>query len=164
MEEFKNQTLQNQESIGDEESTVAAPETVEPTPKKSKKKLAIILASVGAAIVAIAVALAILLGGNGGGSQTESKTPSEEAQDNVKYQMMVEMNWMTLGGSDITFVSCTYGTTRDLGNNCFKVSGTVKVRDQYGNFHVANYDADVEYDEEYDDWDADIEYGSFRKQ
>ena len=92
------------------------------------------------------------------------KTMEEEARDTVKFQMMAEMNFMTLGGSSITFVSCTYGTTKDLGNNNFKVSGTVKVRDQYGNFHVANYDADVEYDADYDDWDADIDYGTFKKQ
>lgn len=101
-----------------------------------------------------------------GNSEDDSsaKTPEEEAQDTVKYQMMAEMNFMTLGGSSITFVSCTYGTTRDLGDNNYKVSGTVKVRDQYGNFHVANYDAEVEYDADYDDWDAEIEYGSFKKQ
>ena len=92
------------------------------------------------------------------------KTMEEEARDTAKYQMAAEMNFMTLGGSSITFVSCTYGTTKDLGNNNFKVSGTVKVRDQYGNFHVANYDADVEYDADYDDWDADIDYGTFKKQ
>ena len=92
------------------------------------------------------------------------KTPEEEAQDAVKFQMMAEMNWMTLGGASITFTNCTYGTTRDLGNNNYKVSGTVKVRDQYGNYHVANYDAEVEYDADYDDWDAEIDYGTFKKQ
>jgi hypothetical protein len=92
------------------------------------------------------------------------KSPKEEAQDTVKYQMMAEMNFKSLGGSSVTFISCTYGTTKDLGNNQYKVSGTVKVRDQYGNFHVANYDADVEYDVDLDDWDAEIEYGTFKKQ
>ena len=94
----------------------------------------------------------------------DEKTPEEEAQDAVKFQMMAEMNFMTLGGSSITFVSCTYGTTKDLGDNNFKVSGTVKVRDQYGNFHVANYDAEVEYDADTDDYDAEIDYKSFVKQ
>ena len=102
--------------------------------------------------------------GNNSDDGSSAKKPEEEAQDTVKYQMMAEMNWMTLGGSSITFVSCTYGTTRDLGNGNYKVSGTVKVRDQYGNFHVANYDADVEHDADFDDWDAEIDYGSFKKQ
>ena len=102
--------------------------------------------------------------GNNSDDNSSEKTMEDEARDTVKYQMMAEMNFMTLGGSSITFVSCTYGTTRDLGNNNFKVSGTVKVRDQYGNFHVANYDADVEYDADYDDWDAEIDYGTFKKQ
>ena len=101
---------------------------------------------------------------NNSDDKGSEKTMEEEAQDTARYQMMAEMNLMTLGGSSITFVSCTYGTTRDLGNNTFKVSGTVKVRDQYGNFHVANYDADVEYDADYDDWDAEINYGTFKKQ
>lgn len=103
-------------------------------------------------------------GNNSSNNSSSEKTPKEEAQDAVKYQMMAEMNFMTLGGSTISFVSCTYGTTRELGNNQYKVSGTVKVRDQYGNFHIANYDAEVEYDADYDDWDAEIDYGSFRKQ
>ena len=95
---------------------------------------------------------------------TSAKTPKEEAQDYVKATMATEMVFMTLGGSSISFVSCTYGTTKDLGNNKYKISGTVKVRDQYGNFHVANYDAEAEYDAEYDDWDAEIDYGTFKKQ
>ena len=102
--------------------------------------------------------------GNNSNDGSYEKTPKEEAQDFVMYQMMAEMNWMTLGGSTISFTSCTYGTTRDLGNNKYKISGTVKVRDQYGNFHVANYDAEVEYDADTDDWDAEIDYGSFKKQ
>ena len=95
---------------------------------------------------------------------TLEKTPADEARDCVKFQMMAEMNWKTLGGATISFVSCTYGTTTDRGNNNFKISGTVKVRDQYGNFHVANYDALVEYDAKNDDYDAEIEYGTFKKQ
>lgn len=102
--------------------------------------------------------------GNNSNDESSAKSPKEEAQDAVKYQMMAEMNFKSLGGSSVTFVSCTYGTTKDLGNNQYKVSGTVKVRDQYGNFHVANYDAEVEYDADYDDWDAEIDYGLFKKQ
>lgn len=102
--------------------------------------------------------------GNNSNDESSAKSPEEEAQDAVKYQMMAEMNFKSLGGSSITFVSCTYGTTKELGNNQYKVSGTVKVRDQYGNFHVANYDAEVECDPGSDDWDAEIEYGSFKKQ
>lgn len=97
-------------------------------------------------------------------TSSAEKTLEEQAQDAAKYQMMADMIFMTLGDSTISFVDCTYGTTRELGNNEFKVSGTVKVRDQYGNFHVGNYDAIVEYDAEYDDWDAEIEYGRFTKQ
>ena len=92
------------------------------------------------------------------------KTSKEKAQDTVRSQMMVEMPFKTLGGSSISFVSCTYGSTKELSNGNFKISGTVKVRDQYGNFHVANYDAEVEYDAATDDYDADIDYGSFKKQ
>lgn len=97
-------------------------------------------------------------------NSTSEKTMEEDACDAVKFQMMAEMNFMTLGGSSISFTDCTYGTVRDRGNNKFTVSGTVKVRDQYGNYHIANYDAEAEYDAEYDDWDVEIEYGLFKKQ
>lgn len=97
-------------------------------------------------------------------NKSTTKTPEEEAQDAVKYQMMAEMNFMTLGGSSITFHNCTYGTTKDRGNNHYLISGTVTVRDQYGNRHVANYDAEVEYDADRKDWDVEIEYGLFKKQ
>lgn len=102
--------------------------------------------------------------GSNSNDNSSVKTPEEEAEDAVKFKMMAEMNWMTLGGSSISFVSCTYGTTKNLGNNQYKISGTVKVRDQYGNFHVANYDAEVEYDADSDDWDTEIDYGTFKKQ
>lgn len=124
------------------------------------KKFALLLA----VIMIVGSCFALSSCGNNSDDNNSIKTPEEEAQDTVKFQMMAEMNWMSLGGSSITFVSCTYGTTRDLGNDNYKVSGTVKVRDQYGNFHVANYDAEVEYDADTDDWDAEIDYGSFKKQ
>ena len=124
------------------------------------KKIALLLA----VIMIFGCCFTLSSCGNDSDDSSYVKTPEEEAQDAVKYQMMAEMIWMTLGGSEISFIDCTYGTTRNLGNDNYKVSGTVKVRDQYGNYHVANYDAMVEYDAEYDDWDAEIEYGSFKKQ
>ena len=97
-------------------------------------------------------------------SSSSAKTPEEEAEDAVKFRMMAELKSLYLGGSTITFESCTYGTTKNLGSDQYRVSGTVKIRDQYGNFHVANYDAEVEYDADYDYWDAEIYYGTFEKQ
>ena len=102
--------------------------------------------------------------GNKSDGDSSAKTPEQEAQDMVQSQMVVDMMWKTLGGATISFVDCTYGTTRNLGNNNYKISGTVRVRDQYGNFHVANYDAEAEYDAEYDNWDVEIDYGLFKKQ
>ena len=124
------------------------------------KKIALLLVFV----MIFGCCLSLTSCGDMSGGKGSEKTMEEAARDTAKYQMAAEMNLMTLGGSSITFVSCTFGTTRDLGNNNFKVSGTVKVRDQYGNFHVANYDADVEYDADYDDWDAEIDYGTFKRQ
>ena len=124
------------------------------------KKIALLLVFV----MIFGCCLALTSCGSDSNNDSSAKSPEEEAEDAVKYQMMAEMNFMTLGGSTITFASCTYGTTKDLGNNQYKVSGTVKVRDQYGNFHVANYDAEVEYDADYDDWDVEIDYGTFKKQ
>ena len=124
------------------------------------KKISFLLA----VVILLGCCFAITSCGNKNDNTTSKKTPADEARDCVKFQMMAEMNWMTLGGATISFISCTYGTTTDRGNNNYKISGTVKVRDQYGNFHVANYDALVEYDEATKDYDAEIEYGTFKKQ
>jgi len=120
--------------------------------------------------IALILAFIMLLGGclcfASCDSKDDSGTPSakEEAQDCVKYQLMAELALSKLNGADISFTSCTYGTTKDLGDNNFKISGTVKVRDEFGNFHVANYSAEVEYDEADDDYDAEVSIGSFKKQ
>ena len=93
-----------------------------------------------------------------------SKSQNDDIQDAVRYQIMADVARKSLSGSSISFISCTYATIKNLGNNQFKVSGKVTVRDQYGSMHVADYDAEVDYDADYDDYDAEIDYGTFRKQ
>ena len=96
--------------------------------------------------------------------ESKEPTPVEEAKECVELTMMLDLMFMTLSGSSIQYVDCTFPTVRDLGNNNFKMSGTVRVRDQYGNFHEGTYDAVVEYDAEDDEYDAEIDYGTFRRQ
>ena len=163
-EEQETTTVQNQEPACGEEAAVASAQTVEATPKKSKKKLAIILGSIGAGVVALAIALILLLGGGeSGGANSDVKTPKEEAQDSVRAEMVVEILFSTLGGAEISFVDCTFATSTSVGDD-FKFSGTVKVRDEYGNFHVANYSAYAEYDSTDGDYDAEVTFGTFRRQ
>jgi len=123
------------------------------------KKIALLLA------VLMLVSCCFVMVGCGDDDDSSSEdSPKKAAQDAVKYQLMAEVTLSTLGGSDISFISCTYGSTKDLGDNNFKISGTVKVKDEYGNFHVANYTATVEYDAGSDDYDADVSIGTFKKQ
>lgn len=97
-------------------------------------------------------------------NDSSTKSPKERAKDIVQTQMIIELKYKTLGGASINFLNCTYGTIKDLGSNNFKISGTVKVTDQYGNTHVANYDAEVIYTATTDKYAAKIEYGLFKKQ
>ena len=97
----------------------------------------------------------------------KEKTLEEKAQEKVEDAMGSRMSLgMTLtNGSKISFVSCTFATTTDLGNNNFEISGTVKVRDQYGSFWVANYDTEVKYNSDSGDYYyPTINYGTFYKQ
>ena len=122
------------------------------------KKIALLLA------IVMALGCCFALSGCKDDSKSDSteSTPVQEAKDCVKYQLMAECALSTLGGSEITFSDCTYATVKSLSGGDYKISGTVKVRDQYGNIHVANYDAEVEWSG--NDYDADISIGSFRKQ
>ena len=123
-----------------------------------KKALALLLA------VAMMLTCCFVFVGCDTQEKPKEKTAEDKVKDAVQAELAVTMIVSTLGGAEISFVSCTYGTIKPLSNGDYKVSGTVRVRDAYGNFHVANYDADVEYDAEDDDYSADAELGSFKKQ
>ena len=96
----------------------------------------------------------------------KEKTMEEKAQEKVETRMRTDMALgMTLNGSEISFVSCTFATTKDLGNNNFKISGKVKARDQYGSVWVANYDTEVKYNSDSGSfYTPKINYGTFQKQ
>ena len=92
-----------------------------------------------------------------------TNTASEsEAEKEVKIYLGLYLNNATLGGRELDYVSCTFDSTRKTDENTFIIKGTVTVRDEYNDTYVADYNATVEYDPEYDSYDADVDIGTFR--
>ena len=126
------------------------------------KKIALLLVFV----MILGCCFALSSCGDNSDKGSKEKTMEEKAQDKAEARMATDMALgMTLNGSEISFVSCTFATIKDLGNNNFKISGTVKARDQYGSFWVANYDTEVEYNSDSGEfYTPKINYGTFKKQ
>ena len=95
-------------------------------------------------------------------SSSNNKASVSEAKDAVKIHLGYYLSNATLNGLELRYVSCTYDSTRKTDDNTFIIKGTVTVRDEYGDLHIANYDATVEYDPENDDYDTDVQIGNFR--
>ena len=107
-------------------------------------------------------------------NENTNKSLKEQAQDAVKNRIIEDVDYMTLQNIALTFVSCTYGTTQDLGDNKFKISGMFKVRknptppgfqtiQDITTVYIADYEAEAEYDTTYGDWEVKIDYGTFKK-
>ena len=106
-------------------------------------------------------------------NENTNKSLKEQAQDAVKNRIIEDVDYMTLQNTSIIFVSCTYGTTQDLGDNKFKISGMFKVQKHplglnpiYGDInavYIADYEAEAEYDTTYGDWEVKIDYGTFKR-
>ncbi|MBR2465331.1 MAG: hypothetical protein IKB38_00150 [Clostridia bacterium] len=98
-------------------------------------------------------------------SESYESTPEALAKEAVRGKIAAKLLSGSLGdGTHLRFSNCTFSTTTHLGNNNFKISGTVRARDDYGNFHTANYDAYVEYNAESDYYSADVSLGQFSRQ
>ena len=122
------------------------------------KKISLLLA-----VIMILGCFVTLVGCQDKGSSSE-KSNRAKAQDCVEGQLMLETVMSTLGGSKITYRSCTFASVNEQSNGDFKISGKVKVSDEYGDIWVANYSAVAEYEEYRDNYDADVEIGKFTKQ
>ena len=108
----------------------------------------------------------------GDSNENSNKSLKEQAQDAVKNKIIEDVDYMTLQNTALTFVSCTYGTTQDLGDNKFKISGMFKVQknpyrphtlQDMTDIYIADYEAEAEYDTTYGDWEVKIDYGTFKR-
>lgn len=124
------------------------------------RKIALLLAIAMLFVGSIAL---VSCSSDGDDVSKSSKSAEDRAKDATHSKLALQIAVSTLNGSKISMSNCTYTTVKKLDNGNFKISGKVKVRDQYGDFHTANYDSDVTYDKTDDSYIASVKVGSFKK-
>lgn len=116
-----------------------------------------------ALLLSIIMLLGICLVMTSCGPNTKTLTPLERAKESVVRDFEAEyIASKIVKGDGKTYQSCTFDTTKDLGNNNYDFSGTVTIKDEKGRYSTANYTAKVTYDAADDHYNASTNVGTFK--
>ncbi len=90
----------------------------------------------------------------------DSESLSDRVASEVKAQIMfhVGLSYEIVGAPRVT------AFVKEIGDNEFRVTGKVTIRDNYGDTYTGKYDATASYDEDSDNISVDYDIGELYKE